>query len=402
MKTRVLLVGEDQAPSEETRSAPGGEDAAWEFHCARSGPEALAVLAQSQFTAVVADLRLPGATGVQLLDEVVRRHPGVLRFIRSEIEDREATMQCVGTAHQFLLKPTEVQTLKSAVERALSFEVWLPNQSVQALIASFREIPSPPELYFQVVEALQSANASLEAVAALIGKDPAMTAKLLQLVNSAVFGLQLQVSQPLEAVMYLGVETTASLILLAHTFSYFDQLKLSDFSIESLWQHSLVTGQCARWIATIEAAGDEVNAQAFTGGLLHDLGKLALAVNRPEEFQRALSLTQETGFSLWETEREVFGVTHAEAGACLLSIWGLPAPIVEAVALHHTPALLLSRVFAPLTAVHVANVLGRADQSPVAEGSVAQVDLRYLEELGLASRLAEWQRLSSGQPWLRT
>src|SRR5262249_36954038 len=154
--------------------------------------------------------------------------PKVLRFILAELAATQTTMKCVGTAHQFLLKPTDAQTIKSALERAFSLETWLPSAAAQQLMASVRKLPSPPTLYFKVVKALESPDSSAETIGRLIGQDVVMSAKLLQLVNSAVFGLQLQVANVPEAVIYLGIETTKSLILLAHTFSYFDELKSSD------------------------------------------------------------------------------------------------------------------------------------------------------------------------------
>jgi putative nucleotidyltransferase with HDIG domain len=249
------------------------------------------------------------------------------------------------------------------------------------------KLPSPPQLYFQVVKELQSPDASLESVGALIARDPAMTAKILQLVNSAVFGLKRTVASPAEAVMYLGIDTTKSVILLAHSFSYFDQLKEADFSAENLWKHSIRTANFARWIAQLEGVGQPIIEEAYTAGMLHDLGKLALAANLPQQYSEAAMIAASRGVPLWEAEEQVLGANHAELGASMLAIWGLPIGIIEAVALHHHPTKFFSQTFCPLTAVHAANAIEHAESSAIAS---LPVDADYLAQLGLDQRLPVW------------
>jgi putative nucleotidyltransferase with HDIG domain len=221
----------------------------------------------------------------------------------------------------------------------------------------------------------------------------AMTAKLLQLANSALFGLQRQVSHPAEAVLYLGMETTKSVLLLAHSFSYFDRIRVEDFSVDELWKHSLQTGKFAQTIAADSGAGTEIASQSFTAGMLHDIGKLALAANLPEKFGQAVALARTKKAPLSETETEVIGASHGELGACLLATWGLPAPVVEGVALHHYPVQLLSQSFCPLTAVHVANGLNHETEPADRDRASSTVDRRYLSQMNLSGRLDEWRAL---------
>src|SRR6185503_6217701 len=98
----------------------------------------------------------PGMNGAQLLDEVMQRSPSTLRFIRASLADQNTAMKCVGTAHQYLLKPSDAQTIGNALERAFSLETWLPSDAVQKLIAQMKKLPSPPNLYFKIVAELQS------------------------------------------------------------------------------------------------------------------------------------------------------------------------------------------------------------------------------------------------------
>jgi HD-like signal output (HDOD) protein len=246
-------------------------------------------------------------------------------------------------------------------------------------------------MYFQVVNEIQSPSASAQSVGKLVERDPVITAKLLQLSNSVAFGRQQQVADAVEAILYLGFETTKSLILLAHTFSYFDHFRLATFHPEYLWQHSVAVGDRARRIAEVEGGGEEMAGQAYTAGLLHDLGKLVLAINLPDLFVQAVYAATKSQFPLWQIETELFGASHSDVGAALLGIWGLPTNILEAVALHHSPARFLHRGFCSLTAVHAADVLAHEAQ-PSVHGVVApKMDVDYLSALNLNPQVEKWR-----------
>jgi HD-like signal output (HDOD) protein len=163
--------------------------------------------------------------------------------------------------------------------------------------------------------------------------------------------------------------------------------------MEELWRHSLATGRNAQCIVRAEAADTETAAQAFTAGMLHDIGKLMLAANLPEPFRQALEQARERQVPLWEAERDILGATHADIGASLLSIWGLPVPIVEAVALHHYPARLFSKSFCPLVAVHAANIFEHQTHPNAQEPGAQAVDLEYLKDLGCGERAEGWRKL---------
>ncbi len=392
-RKRILFVGEDLALWEQLQNPFPDAESTWDVAFAKTGLQALASLSQSPCDAVVADMQIPGINGAQLLDEVMQRSPGTLRFIRAGLGDQQAAMKCVGTAHQYLVKPSDAHTIRCALERAFSLESWLPNVTVQKLITQMKKLPSPPNLYFKIVAELQSPDSSIDTIGSLVKQDPMLSAKLLQVVNSAVFGLQLQVGNATEAVLYLGMETTKALVLLAHTFSYFDKVRAADFSVEKLWKHSVATGKFAEQIARAEGSDTEMVGEAFTAGMLHDIGKLLLAANLPEVFKEALGKARQDQIPLCEAESVVFGTTHGELGACLLGIWGLPMPIVEAVALHHYPIRFLSKQFCPLTAVHVANAIEHEVPQDGPSLLSAGVDSNYLGELELTERLDQWRNL---------
>ena len=235
-------------------------------------------------------------------------------------------------------------------------------------------------------------DTAIETIAATIAKDPSMTAKMLQIVNSAAVGLARKVGSPFDAVQLLGLSTVRSLVLSAHIFSCFGHSRLKNFSVTALWEHGMKTGQFACAIAQFENADPSDVEDSYTAGMLHDIGKLILADSLPEQFQKALALAAERDVPLSDTEFQVFGATHAGVAAYLFGLWGLPAQIVEAVAFHHSPGKSDVRAFGPLTAVHVANVLEHEISGTKSDGRPSQVDMEYLNAIGVADRLDAWRK----------
>ena len=129
---------------------------------------------------------------------------------------------------------------------------------------------------------------------------------------------------------------------------------------------------------------------------IHDFGKLLLLTNLPTNYREMLSVAETRQIPEWQVEQDLFGTTHAEVGGYLLGLWGLPVPIVEAVAWHHNPAKCMSPTFSALTAVHVANVLQRARNSQTSKIPASQIQTDYLDEIGLIGRLEVWRQASQG------
>jgi HD-like signal output (HDOD) protein len=228
----------------------------------------------------------------------------------------------------------------------------------------------------------------MQAIAKIVAQDPGITTKLLQVANSAALGLPEEVNDPVEAVQQLGLTTVRSLVLSAQVYSSFQARRMKCFSADALWSHLMKCGGLARAIMRREHAEPAETEDAFTAGMLHDMGKLMLADSLPEEFQKALALADEEKIPLADAEREIFGATHAGLAAYLFGLWGLPAAIVEAVAFHHAPEKSDLKQFSALTAVHVANAF--------CDGAEADsLNQDYLYQIGVASRLDDWQETAA-------
>ena len=149
-------------------------------------------------------------------------------------------------------------------------------------------------------------------------------------------------------------------------------------------------GTFAQRISQQEKCGDSVCNESLTAGLLHDAGMLVFSMNMSGEYEVALDRAMEGGSLLTESERQIFGCTHAEIGAYLLGIWGLPDTIVEAVAYHHEPSLCHTAGFCPLAAVHVADVISHRRYHAAGQPLYPELDIGYLHRLGLYAHLKDW------------
>ncbi|HWD19711.1 MAG TPA: response regulator [Verrucomicrobiae bacterium] len=392
MKKCILFAGRDDILWEEFNTYASQPASGWVPHFARTGHEALQLGEKHQFAAIVSAFKLPDMTGLELLDNLMDRQPKASRIILSDASESRSTVECIGRAHHHLFKPCELETLKKALDRAGN-ERWAPSDALKGLLGGMRQVPSPPTIYFQVVAEMQSKNVSLEKVAELVEQDPALTAKILQLANSAVFSLQMQVTDPLEAMSYVGLQTTKALVLMSHTFSTFHELRLAGFSVDTLWAHSVLAGAFARRIAQIETTDEKVIEEAFAAGLLHDFGKLLIGANQPERLGQILTHATAERCSFAEAEAQVFtSFGHAEIGACLLAIWWLPQSIVEAVAFHHQPGLVAGEGFSAVTAVHAADILAHEALADRFGIPPSKLDVDYLKAQGLEGRWELWRQ----------
>jgi putative nucleotidyltransferase with HDIG domain len=396
MKKRILFVDDEPKVLEGLGRMLRVMRDEWEMRFATGGPEALEIMAAEPFDLVVTDMRMPVMNGLEFLKEVREKHPKVIRIMLSGHADQVLIMSSAGAAHQYLSKPCDAEVLRSTVRRAIELRELLANEKIKLLVGRMSTLPSLPSLYVEVVQELQSVDASVRHVGEIIAKDPGMTAKILQLVNSAFFGIRRRVSNPTDAVAYLGLETIQSLVLSVKVFSKFESSGTPGCSIDQISSHSLATAILAKRIAEGEHASKAMADEAFTAGLLHDLGKLLLSSNLPEQYGAVVARSMSAGAGYCDVEREILGSTHAEVGAYLMGLWGLPDPIVEAIALHHRPSDCAQKAFCALSAVHAANALeyelqaGRQQTMPP-----ALLDQAYIAAIGKTERLNDWRAWST-------
>lgn len=323
----------------------------WDMSFAEGGEEALAVLNSRRCDVVVSDFRMPGMDGAGLLQVVRDKYPGSARLILSGHTDETDLLKVILLAHQFVHKPCGENELVSAIERVLSLRPTLANANVRREIAGIEFLPSPPSALRDLLAALESEDASPRSVAESLTQDPAATAKILQLVNSCGTGLSHHVSDMTQAVSLLGLRNVRALVLLHDLVRDFSPPITTRVDwVGDLTRHSVETSRLARALSN----GAPWEEDAFAAGLLLEIGQLVLASCRPDAFAVHFSAWLEGEGTLNEIEARTFGVNHAAAGAYLLGLWGLPFPVIEAVATHTAPpeALDTSSVGATVRLAH--------------------------------------------------
>jgi HD-like signal output (HDOD) protein len=354
----------------------------WEMNFVASGSDALAFMATHLVDIIVSDMMMPRMDGSQLLTEVLKRHPQTVRIILSGHTEREAVLRLVGPAHQYLSKPCDADELRRAIVRAFALRDLLCNERLKQLTTRIKGLPTLLTLQNRLNEELRKESPSMESVGEIISRDIGMTAKILQLVNSAFFGLAQPINNPAEA----------ALVLSMGIFSQYDQQTCRAFSLEALSSHSCTTAVLARRVAQLEQQELKISDECFLAGLLHDVGQLVLAFGLQEEYAQVFARSRSENLPVWRVEQDLFGASHADVGAYLLALWGLPNPVIEAVAWHHQPARCSAPEFSPTVAVHVAAVFAHSSQESNTQ-IPPQLDLAQLARLGLDGRVEEWRNV---------
>lgn len=401
MPRRLLFVDDEPMVLNGYRRALHGMRQEWEMQFVDSAAAALQELEREKYDAVITDMQMPVMDGAQLLEEVKKRHEDVVRIVLSGQTSKEALLRSIDPTHQFLSKPCDLEELKLRLSLTFAMRDLLSNAALKAIVARLRSIPSLPTLFNELTAALCLESTSLTQIERIIAKDVAMATKTLQLANSAFIGARGQVSSLLQAVSLIGTETIRTLALSVHVFSELERNSAAAAYLPALWDHSVDVALLAQHISHLEGQPKSVSEQGFTAGLLHDVGKAVLLAEMPREYRAILDRRENEPGSVLALEVEYLGCTHAQIGAYLMSIWGLPAPLVLAVALHHKPADDAQTKFSPLTAVHCADAIATiSDPSPITHDG--ELDMAYLERMGLCEKEHLWRKFHEERTLTKT
>jgi len=361
----------------------------WQVTTVRTALELTEHLQGDPFDAVIADSAFPSFQPGELLAAVSVQYPSAIRVSLSGNYDRDVGLKILRHAHQNLWKPCEPEVICETLTRAFALKSALNHDRLKLLITQIDSLPSLPRLYLDFLDEVRKPNPSSSRLGDILKQDISLCAKMLQLVNSAFFGLPHTTENPEEALIYLGLENVKALVLSIQVFSLYDKIRLHGIDLEALWSHSWETGRIARAIAKFERRPNEEIETAFTAGLLHDIGKLVLASGVPRTWQKIVDTAKSEGMSFWQAEQQILGTSHAEIGASLLATWGLSDQLVEAVAFHHHPEHSGASEFSALTAVYAANLL--ADKDFPAVPLQTEGEPVYLQLLKLEDHVPKWR-----------
>ena len=213
MSNRVLFVDDDPLLRDCYAGISPALQGKYQVLTAANAKDAVALLQTRPFDVVVSDLTMPGMDGVQFLGHVVRTQPDCARIVISGYLDRAKISQCLFVGHRYFNKPCDLKALTEFLLRLASYRQIVTDPKVRKVIGGIGSLPGPPATYLRLEEVLKSPFSSLNDVAEVVEKDLRVTTKLLQIVNSAQFGVARQIVSPTEAVQLVGVEVVRGLIL---------------------------------------------------------------------------------------------------------------------------------------------------------------------------------------------
>lgn len=206
--------------------------------------------------------------------------------------------------------------------------------TLEQLIGKGQDLPSLPEIYLRVSEQLEDANSSVQQIGDTVQNDPAITTRVLKMVNSAYYGLPNQVASIAQAVSLLGRERLKHILIGSVLRGVFSAHDNPAFSMQAFWQHSIKTAIIARQLGQQISQIEEPEAM-FTAGLLHDIGKLLLIRKFPERMLAAEEYMIQKRVDILSAELSQIGLTHTAVGEALMYHWGLPQLLVDCATHHH-------------------------------------------------------------------
>lgn len=354
---RVMFVDDESRILSGIERALMMQDNEWEYLFANSGQEALAMLEEQPVDVVVSDMRMPFMDGAELLSQVRHRWPATIRIILSGYSEPDATLRMLDVAHRFIAKPCDSTVLLTTIESALTLRNMLQHPAVIEIVGRTSRLPAAPKVFTEVCRLLADPTTDTRRIAALMGSDPALSAKSIQLANSAYFSRGNQISDIGSAITHLGLEQVKMLVLASQIFA--DAKK--DPYIRQQQRNALLAATLATRISGRQGLES-------TAALLANIALLIPELRAPEH---QVARTDD------------IPAMHAAVGAYLLALWGLPMNIVEAVALHTQPSRSAEKNFGVIGTVHVAVTL--------ANNGVP--DLDYLEQAGVLDKLSQWQEM---------
>lgn len=305
----------------------------------------------------------------------------MLKLVRGDAREF-AGMPC---PYPVLPRVESVEILDDQMRTQLLVAAWQGKPALIRLLKQITVAPTLPAIYSQITAALQSPNVSIADVAELVARDPAVSAKLLQMVNSPLLRLQQRVTSIRDATSILGLDRLRSLVMASCLARQFDISNCRSFSMDRFEATSLRIANWASAIARAETRDVRVADMAFTAGLLHNFGVLLLSANIPNAYEEVLRSARERRVSLALREFQTFGATHAAIGGGFLASWRIPFPIINAVGWYPIPSASEDTAFSPLTAVHAATAV-----DAFAQTGMYAYDDRYMEKMGLCEKLEDW------------
>lgn len=334
----------------------------WDLEFVDNGPAALQRLAEDPFDALVTDMRMPGMDGAEVLRRAQQIAPATARIVLSGQMEQSSAISAIERAHQILSKPCAAEQLCDILRSAVRFRRSLEADVFRRAIVSADRLPAAPKIYRDIRAELESGDPSTARAAAIAARDPALTARLVHVASSSFFGGGRRITSAVEAVQRLGLHVLEALSVAA-AFDHKHGMS-RELDLEALQRRALQIAELAVRMSPGESG------LAYLAGVLSEVGHLVVASGIPAEYDATIEEARASGRPLLQVERERWSTTHAEIGAYLLALWGMPEQVIEAVA-HHGATSSAEHDTAPALSATVAVAVALTQGLPVSPDDVA-------------------------------
>ncbi|MGA2749389.1 MAG: HDOD domain-containing protein [Verrucomicrobiota bacterium] len=356
-----------------------------------AGPhEALAAVRAKPPDVILSDQLMPRMQGSQLLEEVRTLAPGAVRIIMSGYVAMDR-LNVITSAHQYVAKPFDALQLKELLDRIFAAQQRIQDEGLKTVVTSLRSLPSLPQVRHTLLAELADSYGASATIGQTIAQDPGLSAKVLQLANSPLFGRSSLVTSPVEAVLCLGTTMITAVVLSQALFKHYNVLSHRESSLRRLWSHCWETASLGQIYCREQGLPHAAGEEAFLGGLLHETGRLILIDNFPDRFQAACDAARRDGSPLGPALRHTFQTTPAQIAAYLLDLWGMPSNVVAAVSLLDRPQDEKASKFTLASALYIADQVASRKSSPDAFPP-AEWDAEYVRSVGGDGDIGAWQR----------
>lgn len=351
---RIIFVDDEQELLNSLRARLHKRRHEWEMVFISNGADAFVELEKQPADLIVTDVRMPGIDGRELLTLLKSHWPETIRIVLSGHSDQLQQLQLISLAHQYISKPCNAQQLENVIDRCFALQDLLRNDKLRSLVGRISSLPTMPKIYSEMQTVLAQPDASTAKLADIINRDAAIATKVLQVANSSFFRLSKPMTRIKDAVGYLGFSSIRNLVMSAEIFCKWENAGgPHGLDAERLQAHALATAAACSALAAKTPLADD----AWLVGLIHDIGYWVLIKECPADLLKVLALAESQQISTYAAEQQIIGATHAEVGAYLLGLWGLPYALIEAVAYHHTPYAVAHHSFDLLGILTVAHSL---------------------------------------------
>ncbi|MCD6378999.1 HDOD domain-containing protein [bacterium] len=380
MNWKILFVDDEANILKGLRRMLRGMRKEWELQFAGGGEEALENLKTDHFDVIVTDMRMPGIGGADLLKEVAKKYPNVIRFVLSGQARDESVLEVVNPAHQFLIKPSQADRIKSSLCKAMNSLYIIHNDVLRGKLTNLLSIPVQDIALKELSLELTREKPDIQTLSSIVTSDVGITAKLYKLLSSSFFGTSMSVMDSNKLVEILGIGIIKKLLEMNGFFAVYDVGAKMGECVKEISDHSRKVSILAGKIAETETEDSEIINAAKIAGLLHDMGKLVMLALEIVDEEQIPYMGNEYGSAFKQIEREQ-GTSHSELGAALAGLWGYPSTVIDTIRFHHNPSLLGEKSFSTLTAVHTAEAMLSGDRLDMSWEH--RLDSDYLNSLGL-------------------